>query len=106
MESIIHDRQQEYYDAINASNMAGGSTRFIEFMLSAIRAALLEASGQGEKPLGKTAQTALLRRKFVMDHLKSNDCIQNADVCSGLGVSSATANRLLAEMSIYTQFRT
>ena len=98
VESIIHDRQQEYYDSINASNMAGESTVFIEFMLSAIKSALLEASGQGEKPLGKTAQNALLRRQFVTDFLKSHDCIQNADVCAGLGVSSATANRLLAEM--------
>ena len=36
VESIIHDRQQEYYAAINASNDAGESTVFIEFMLSAI----------------------------------------------------------------------
>jgi len=44
VESIIHDRQQEYYDAINCSNSAGASTAFIEFMLAAIKAALLEAA--------------------------------------------------------------
>ena len=33
VESIIHDRQQDYYNAINASNNAGESTAFIEFML-------------------------------------------------------------------------
>ena len=38
VESIIHARQQEYYAAINASNAAGESTVFIEFMLSAIKA--------------------------------------------------------------------
>ena len=43
VESIIHDRQQEYYAAINASNNAGESTAFIEFMLAAIKAALIEA---------------------------------------------------------------
>jgi Fic family protein len=31
VESIIHDRLQEYYDAINTSNDAGESTAFIEF---------------------------------------------------------------------------
>lgn len=41
VESIIHDRQQEYYEAINASNGAGESTVFIEFMLSAIKASLI-----------------------------------------------------------------
>lgn len=42
VESIIHDRQSEYYRAINESNNAADSTCFIEFMLSAIKSALLE----------------------------------------------------------------
>ena len=44
VESVIHDRQSEYYGAINASNNSGESTAFIEFMLSAIKAAVLEAA--------------------------------------------------------------
>ena len=40
VESIIHDRQQEYYAAINTSNDAGESTVFIEFMLKMILEAL------------------------------------------------------------------
>ena len=43
VESIIHNRQEEYYNAINQSNCKGESTDFIEFMLSAIKDALLEA---------------------------------------------------------------
>ena len=43
VESIIHDRQDEYYQAINRSNNEAESTTFIEFMLSAIKEALLEA---------------------------------------------------------------
>lgn len=38
IESMIHDRQAEYYAAINASNDAAESTPFIEFMLSTIKA--------------------------------------------------------------------
>ncbi len=99
VESIIHDRQREYYDAINASNNAGESTIFVEFMLSAIKTALLEASGQKEKPLGKNAQNAVLRRQFVMEHLAEHAVIRNADLCEGLGVSPATANRILRDLS-------
>ncbi len=99
VESIIYDRQREYYDAINASNDAGESTVFIEFMLAAIKTALLEASGQKEKPLGKNAQNAARRRQFVMDHFAGHSLIHNADLCEGLGLSSATANRLLRELS-------
>ena len=34
VESIIHDHQEEYYQAINKSSSDGESTKFIEFMLS------------------------------------------------------------------------
>ncbi len=43
VESVVHDRQAEYYDAINSSNYACESTEFIRFMLSAIEEALKEA---------------------------------------------------------------
>lgn len=49
MKSIIHDRQQEYYDAINNFNNAGESTVFIEFMLSAIKASLIEVIARAMK---------------------------------------------------------
>ncbi len=49
VESIIHNRQQEYYDSINASNNAGESTIFIEFMLAAIKTALLEDNFPAER---------------------------------------------------------
>lgn len=41
--NLIHARQQEYDDAINASNDAGKSTVYIEFILSAIKASLIDA---------------------------------------------------------------
>ncbi len=98
VESSIHSRQQEYYDAINTSNHAGESTAFIEFMLSAIKTALSEASGTRGKPLGKNAQNAILRRRYVLDYLAEHPYIMNADVCEGLSVASATANRILTEL--------
>ena len=99
VESIIHDRQREYYDAINAANAAGTSTVFIGFMLSAIKTALLEASDITENPRGKNAQNAAARRAFVLDYLAEHSLVRNADICSGLGVSSATANRILRELT-------
>ena len=44
VESILHDHQQEYYDAINRSNAEGEGTAFIEFMLGVIKEALEEVS--------------------------------------------------------------
>lgn len=98
VESIIHDRQQEYYNAINSSSVAGESTVFVEFMLSAIKTALSEASGIKEKPLGKNEQNAILRQRFIRNYLSEHSYIMNADVCEGIGVSSATANRILVDL--------
>ena len=92
VESIIHDRQQEYYNAINASNNEGESTIFIEFMLSAIKIALTEAI---QADAGETDKDAL-RWKDIKEYLKMHDYIMNADVRKLCGVSAATANRILA----------
>ena len=99
VESMIHARQPEYYAAINASNAAGESTMFIEFMLSTIKASLIDAinaSGElSDAPMGKTT----LRWKQIEKFLETHEFIMNADVCSLFGVSSATANRILARLA-------
>ena len=98
VESIIHDRQQEYYDAINASNEAGESTVFIEFMLSAIKASLIEAISTSNEMSDEKMDKATLRWKKIEEYLKTHDYIMNADVRELCGVSAATANRVLAKL--------
>jgi len=96
VESIIHNRQQEYYDAINRSNDAADGTVFIEFMLSAIKASLTEAvetsDDMSDAPVSKEAA----RTKAIERFLKQHAFIMNADVRTICDVSAATANRVLA----------
>lgn len=97
VESIIHDRQEEYYGAINRSNYEGESTAFIEFMLSSIQEALLEAvqtsgAGQGES-------TKDLRWNRILDFLETHGTITNGDVRRMLQVSPSTAGRVLARLT-------
>ena len=97
VESIIHDRQDEYYAAINRSNYEGESTVFIEFMLSAIQEALIEAvqtSGAAE-----SMTTDELRWYRIERFLKKNDAITNTDVRQLFDVSSATARRILSKFT-------
>ena len=100
VESIIHDRQQEYYAAINASNDAGESTVFIEFMLSAIKASITEAMEVSDEMMDEMSDgkmdKATQRWKKIEAYLKNHDYIMNADVRELCGVSSATANRILS----------
>lgn len=99
VESIVHDHQQEYYEAINASNAAVSSTAFIEFMLSAIKASLTEvvslSDEMSDAPKDKTTE----RWERIEQFLENHDVIQNSDVRQLCGVSPATANRILAELA-------
>lgn len=96
VESIIHDRQDEYYQAINRSNNEAESTIFIEFMLSAIKEALMEAvQVRNTENMSKEDQRWYQIKRF----LKKNGTITNADVREMFRVSSSTANRILAKMT-------
>ena len=96
VESMIHDRQDEYYAAINQSNFEGESTVFIEFMLSAIKEALLDALDTGA---AENMTTDELRWYKIERFLRKNEVITNADVRDMFGVSAATANRILAKLT-------
>ena len=96
VESMIHDRQDEYYAAINQSNFEGESTVFIEFMLSAIKEALLDAIDTGA---AENMTTDELRWYKIERFLRKNDTITNADVRDMFCVSAATANRILAKFT-------
>ena len=99
IESMIHARQPEYYAAINASNDAGESTVFIEFMLSTIKASLIDAISTSDEMSDEPMDKATLRWKQIEKFLESHEFIMNADVRTLCGVSAATANRILAALS-------
>lgn len=96
VESIIHDRQQEYYATINTSNDMGESTVFIKFMLSAIKASLTEVISLSDETSDGKLDKAALRWNKIKSYLLTHDYIMNADVRELCKVSAATANRILA----------
>nr|WP_265593368.1 hypothetical protein [Verrucomicrobium sp. BvORR034] len=68
VESVIRDRQSDYYRALALADKQGQSTRFIEFLLSAVLAAQHEAASTDQatdqvkallKCLGSAALTTL-----------------------------------------------
>lgn len=95
VESIIHDRQDAYYAAINAANDAGESTVFLTFMLTAIRDALAEAvqTIDGAPHAAMTDPDA--RFSEIERYLRENGTITSADVRKQFAVSASTAGRLL-----------
>ena len=95
---MIHDRQQEYYAAINASNVASESTVFIEFMLSTIKASLIDAIKASDGMSDGKMDKAVIRWKLIEEFLETHEFIMNADVRELCGVSAATANRILTSL--------
>ena len=65
---------------------------FIQFMLSAIKAALMDAINTSDGKVDK----ATLRWNKIQEYLKY---IMNADVRELCGVSAATANRILTGLA-------
>ena len=97
---MIHARQPEYYAAINASNDAGESTVFIEFMLSAIKASLIDAISTSDEMSDGTIDKATMRWKQIEKFLETHEFIMNADIRTLCDVSTATANRILTGLTI------
>ncbi|MDO5305799.1 MAG: Fic family protein, partial [bacterium] len=99
VESIIHDRQQEYYSAINVFNDARESAVFIEFMLSSIKASLIDAINASDEMSDGAMDKATMRWEQIKKFLETHPYIMNADVRALFNVSAATANRILATLT-------
>jgi len=100
VESIIYDRQQAYYDSINASNDAADGTVFIEFMLTAIKSSLIEAISASDEMSDEPKSKTESRAKVIEHFLTQHPYIMNADVRTLCSVSAATANRILAGLAM------
>ncbi len=99
VESVIYAHQGDYYAAINASNDAGESTAFIEFMLSAIKASLMEAVDMSDGMSDAAVDKASFRWSKIESYLKTHPYIMNANVRELCSVSAATANRILSGLA-------
>ena len=71
---------------------------FVEFILSAIKASLIEAISMSYEISDEKADKATLRWNKIEEYLKTHDYIMNADVRELCGVSAATANRILSSL--------
>ena len=89
----------EYYAAINSSNTAGESTVFIEFMLSTIKASLIDVINASDEMGDGKLDKATMRWQQIEKFLEAHEFIMNADVRILCGVSAATANRILSNLA-------
>lgn len=72
---------------------------FIEFMLSAIKASLVDAINASDEMSDGKVDKSMIRWKLIEKFLQTHEYIMNADVRALCGASAPTANRILAGLS-------
>ena len=102
IETLIHKKQQKYYEAINVSNNLGESTPFILFSLKIIKEALLELQKDNremtDKTIDKMTDKEIERLKILEKYFKENKFINNKEVQKLLNISDSTAKRFLNKL--------
>jgi Fic family protein len=92
IETLIKERQQDYYDVLGKSDNQGASTSFIEFMLEIINQALEDLLSSQNLNLKNIDRIEAFRDIIGNDYFSRQDYLrQNKDI------SSATASRDLKE---------
>lgn len=92
IETMIHERQDAYYQALNASNTAGESTVFVEFMLEVIRDLLSELS---ENDTGEENIQHSSTEDKILALLRQNESHSAKSLASELGISERQVQRIL-----------
>lgn len=92
IETLIKERQQEYYDVLGKSDIQGNSTCFIEFMLEIINQALEDLLSTQNLTLTNVERIEAFREIIGSDFFTRQDYLRhNKDI------SSATASRDLKD---------
>jgi Fic family protein len=75
VETVIRDRQADYYRVLGACDKAGNSTAFIEFLLAALLTALREVSGTDQVSDPLTDQVKSLLKILQTKPLSASECM-------------------------------
>ena len=104
IETLIHEQQDGYYQALNASNANGESTIFVEFMLSIIRNALAEiANTQSAHDVGVNVGANVGVNEsdpesICLNILRENPKFSAQKIADQMGLSARQVERLLAKL--------
>lgn len=96
VESLVHQQQGAYYDALNASTQASDSAPFIRFMLGCILDAV---SSAGTRTRVETpVETRVKTPQQILGLLRERSQMSLADVAETLGRAVSTIERAVAKL--------
>ena len=92
IETLIHERQEGYYRALNTANTSGESTVFVKFMLEVIRDILTELAENEAVQINSSINDKLLAL------LRQNERHSAKSLSAELGISERQVQRILKEL--------
>ena len=103
IESLIYEKQEGYYNALNASNTAGESTIFVIFMLAVIRYALRDVVESQNKAHGVGENVGInvgTNEDKVLALLKQDKKLTAKTLASTLSLSDRQVERILSKLKM------
>jgi Fic family protein len=94
IESIIRDKQHEYYKVLEICGSEGESTVFIEFMLESI----LEAINKVGNKVGNEVGNLTDNQKLILEQIKLNNKISATKLADAVGISKRKIEENLAKL--------
>lgn len=104
VETLVKERQEDYYDALSGSDEQGDSTRFIEFMLGMISQTLDDVLASGNDVgindginVGITNAAEAMREQLLL-LVSENPSITVKQMAAELGISTRQAERIVLSL--------
>ena len=98
VESVIRDQQEVYYAALSAADQLAEATPFVEFMLGALKLALLEAeSAGGSKGSEESAEQSSEETPLLL-LLKAKPQLTGRQAAEKLGISQRAVEKQLSRL--------
>jgi len=98
LESVIHNRQEGYYEALRQSDEAGDGTPFIVFMLESILAACKEIECAEKKAADSQKTSQISSQKKLLAAMKSNPKVSIAELTGILKLSDRSVKNLIVKL--------
>ena len=97
VETLIYEQQEDYYEALNASNTKGDSTIFVTFMLQIIRDALAEIIETQDSHHNVGVNVGTNEEKVLM-LLRQDGRLTAKVLASTLGLTERQIERIMASL--------
>ena len=98
VESLIHDNQKDYYDALGEANNSDRINPFVEYMLGLLKRALLEVKETARDVGENVGENVGEPERQILRILNDNPRLSAAKAAEKIGMSSRQVERIIKKL--------